>query len=282
MDYLARNVEKRLDPRLLVPGARTVVSLAMNYAGDEALAPGSYRLARYALGRDYHDVMRERLRALMERLGLTSPADGRAFCDTAPVAERYWAVRCGLGRVGRNGLLTLHGASAYCFLGELILTHPADVYDAPLSGIKEEEAQPDGTACLHCGRCLAACPTGALCGDGTLDARRCLSYLTIEHRGDWDEAVARRVEKVLPPYIYGCDRCAEACPRNARPLPPADEAFRPSGALRGMSRDDWHRLSPERYAELFRGSAVKRAKYAGLCRNIAAARQGSADADLPL
>lgn len=258
MEYLARNVEKRLDPRLLVPGAKTVVSLALNYYTQDRLSADGYRIARYALGRDYHDVMRRRLAELAAALGLRLPEEGRAFCDTAPVAERYWAERCGIGRTGLNGQFFLaDGGSSYCFLGELILTLPADHYDRPL---------PD-SPCTDCGRCLRACPTAALRGDGTLDARRCLSYLTIEHRGPLPPEAATR----LGDCIYGCDRCAEACPLNARPAVTAETDFFPSPSLKEMTREAWHTLTVEQYRELLRGAAGKRAKYEGWQRNIAAA-----------
>lgn len=254
MDYLARRVELRLDPRLLVPGARTVVAVALPYAPVAALRPDGYALARYALGRDYHDVVRERLRRLMAALGLHEEADGRPFCDTAPVDERYWAVRCGLGWTGRNRQLIVPGHGSYVFLGELVLRRPADAYDSPLA-----------PRCGDCRRCLDACPTGALAADG-LDARRCLSYLTIEQRGPLPAGTGARMGRC----IYGCDRCAEACPWNARVAASADPAFQPSSALLAMTSADWHDLSPEQYRALFRGSAVRRAKYEGLLRNIRA------------
>ena len=169
MDYLARNIEKRMDPRLLVEGAQTMVAVAMNYL--PAHLPEKPPLARYAYGKDYHDVVRERLLALMQSLNLKPFEDGRAFVDTAPVDERYWAVKAGLGWTGRNGQLIIPRAGSYFFLGELILVHPADAYDSPKRNL-----------CGNCRACVDACPAGALCGDGSMDARKCLSYLTIEHR----------------------------------------------------------------------------------------------------
>lgn len=268
MDYLARRLELRLDPRQLVPGARTVVAVALPYAPTAALRPDGYALARYALGRDYHDVVRERLRRLMAALGLHEDADGRPFCDTAPVDERYWAVRCGLGWTGRNRQLVVPGYGSYVFLGELVLCRPADAYDVPLA-----------PRCGGCRRCLDACPAGALTADG-LDARRCLSYLTIEQRGPLPPGTGARMGRC----IYGCDRCAEACLWNVRLAHAADPAFEPSPALRAMTAAQWHALSPEDYRALFRGSAVRRAKYEGLLRNIRAveaAAASPAEADAP-
>lgn len=255
MDYLARNVEKRLDPRQVFEGARTVVSVALNYypAVSVGTAEG-YTLARYAYGRDYHDVVRERLRALMAALGLQEFADGRVFCDTAPIDERYWAVQAGLGWQGRNCQLIVPGAGSYFFLGELLLRHEADAYDRPLP-----------PRCGTCRRCLEACPAAALSADG-IDARRCLSYLTIEHRGPLPAAAGMQMGRC----IYGCDRCAEVCPWNRFASPSDETAFRPSAALCDMSAADWQTLTVERYRALFKGSAVKRTKFEGLVRNIRA------------
>lgn len=254
MDYMGRHVEMRLDPRRLVEGAQTVVCVALNYNPGRVMPPDAYAIARYAYGRDYHDVMRERLRALMAALGLQEFADGRPFCDTAPLDERYWAVQAGIGWQGRNCQLILPGAGSYFVLGELLLRLPADVYDTPMS-----------PHCGTCRRCIEACPAGALDDDG-LDARRCLSCLTIEHRGPLPDGLGRQMGR----SIYGCDRCAEVCPHNrfARPTDVPD--FRPSDALMHMTKADWQALTPEQYRTLFKGSAVKRTKYEGLVRNIRA------------
>lgn len=258
MDYLKRHLELRLNPCLLVEGAQTIVSVALNYYTDAALSPDGYQFARYALGRDYHDVVRERLRSLMQALDLKEHEDGRVFCDTAPVDERYWAVRCGLGWCGRSGQLIIPGAGSYFFLGELILTRPADHYDTPLP-----------SHCGTCRRCVEACPTGALLGDGTLDARRCLSYLTIEHRGELPDGTGEKMDHC----VYGCDRCAEACPWNRFARPTAVTDFQPTDALRHMTTADWAALTPDDFRTLFKGSAVKRAKFDGLVRNIRAVEQ---------
>lgn len=268
MDYLARNADKRADPRLLVEGAQTVVSLAVNYypgawpeeaarAGSEgAQKPNYWRLARYAYGTDYHEVVKQMLRRLMAELGLEEGKDGRCFVDTAPVDEKYWAVRCGLGWQGLHTQLIVPQAGSFFFLGELILTHPADVYDEPVKN-----------RCGNCRACIEACPTGALTGDGELNARRCLSYLTIEYKGVLPEELAAK----MAPCIYGCDRCAEACPWNrrfARPTSIGD--LQPRPALLAMTPEGWQHLEVEQYRELFRKSAVKRAKFEGLMRNIQA------------
>ncbi len=262
MAYLEANEDKRRDPRLLVDGARSIVSVAMNYfTPDAPTADAAYSIARYARGTDYHDVVRVHLRQMLSALGLIEHADGRVFTDTAPIDERYWAVRAGLGWTGRSGQLIIPGAGTYFFLGELVLTHDVDAYDAPIPA-----------RCGTCRACLDACPASALLGDGTLDARRCLSYLTIEHRGALPEGTGR----LMGHTIYGCDRCADVCPWNAHARPTAEPLLQPRPALMAMNADDWHALSPERYRELFRGSAVKRAKFEGLQRNVDAVRQALA------
>ena len=265
MDYLARNVDKRLDPRLLLDGARTIVSLAVNYSPTDGTEGESLHLARYACGTDYHDVVKAMLRRLLSRLGLSEGVDTRAFVDTAPIDEKYWAQQSGLGWRGRNCQLIIPGAGSFFFLGELLTTHPADCYDAPAV-----------SRCGTCRACLDACPTGALCGDGTMDARRCLSYLTIESRDSLPEGTGAK----MGGCFYGCDRCGEVCPWNRRFARRTDvEELLPRPALLAMGREDWQRLTQEEYTQLFRKSAVKRAKFSGLTRNIAAWAEASAETE---
>lgn len=255
MGYLAANLDKRLDPTLLVEGARSVVSVALNYFPPRDIPPGEYRLAWYALGEDYHTVMKDKLARLLDYLRTLLPGvSGRAFCDTAPLLERYWAWRGGLGWVGKHTQLILPHAGSAFFLGELVVDCTL-TYDTPLP-----------SRCGTCDRCLRACPTGALTRPRHLDARRCLSYLTIEHRGE----IPPEAASSLGDSIYGCDRCQQACPwmRFARPT---DEArLHPRDGLLAMRRADWRRLDVETYRRLFKGSAVKRAKFEGLTRNIRA------------
>lgn len=262
MNYLEQHLEKRLNPTLLVEGAQSVVCVVLNYFTDAAFPADGYTLARYARGRDYHDVMKERLRKLLDFIAETTgnPQPGRAFCDTAPVDEHYWAWRTGLGWLGRNTQLIIPQAGSYFFIGTLILTEPIDRYDSP---------QPN--RCGTCTRCLEACPTGALTEKG-IDARRCLSYLTIEHRGALPDFAqeALRNATTTPLCFYGCDRCQDVCPHNRFATPTSCTDFHPSPELLRQTPKDWQELTEEGYQKLFKGSAVKRAKYAGICRNIAA------------
>ncbi len=240
MDYMRRNVEMRLQPDLLVPGVRTIVSLAMNFM-PASQQPG---ISLYAQGQDYHDVMRGRMKQLMATLQL----EGRCFVDTAPVLERYWAWRSGVGVITQSGLVAVPGYGPTVFLGELFLLTDADQYDEPLP-----DSLPDETGWS------ALCP--ALTPDG-LDAHRCISYQTIEHLGPLPEGMS------LGRTFYGCDRCLRATPQFAEAKPTDESAFQPSEALLHMTPDDWQDLTEEQYRALFKGSAVKRAKYEGLMRNI--------------
>lgn len=279
MDYLERNAELMADPTKLVPGARTIVSLAVNYftpdnpnegfaqpksdeKGDfqapspDGMGKNAWKIARYARGTDYHDVVKNMLRRLMYELHLEDGTDGRCFVDTAPIDEKYWAQQCGLGWKGRNSQLIIPGAGSYFFLGELVLLYEADHYDEPME-----------SHCGSCHRCLDACPAQALRGDGELDARRCLSYLTIEHRGDLPEGTGEQMGSCF----YGCDRCNDCCPWNQRFASPTTiTELQPRPALLAMTPTEWMQLDVERYRELFRKSAVKRAKFEGLTRNIRA------------
>lgn len=254
MAYLENYPDKRFDPRLLMDGLKSIVSVALNYAPANHLPDGEPQFAAYALGKDYHDVVKNKLRQLAERLGFE---EYRAFCDSAPVLERYWAVKAGLGWTGRNHQLIIPRAGSMFFLGELFL--PVElIYDEPLE-----------SRCGKCHACVDACPTKALSLDGdtgktNFDARLCLSYQTIENRGDIPSELSEKMENT----IYGCDRCQTACPWNRFSQPNETPELQPSDELLNMKREDWLALSEDDYRRLFKGSAVKRAKYAGLMRNI--------------
>ena len=250
MDYMARNVDKRLDPRKLMPGVKSIVCVALNYAPTMHMPEGELQFASYALGKDYHDTMKSRLHTLASRLCLASY---RAFCDTAPVLERYWAAQAGLGWLGRNHQLIIPHAGSMFFLGELFIDIELDHYDTT---VKQR--------CGTCHSCIDACPTGALGVDGSFCSDKCLSYLTIEHRGDIPSTLADKMGDT----VYGCDRCQDACPHNRFATPTDDPQLQPSPELLRMTLSDWQHLTIEQYRHLFKGSAVKRAKYEGLMRNI--------------
>ncbi|MCD7722191.1 MAG: tRNA epoxyqueuosine(34) reductase QueG [Prevotellaceae bacterium] len=254
MSYLERHAEERFSPSLLVPGTKAIISLAISY--NPGLLPTQKALAWYAQGADYHTVVREKLQKLMKSLRL----EGRAFTDTAPVLEKYWAWRCGLGFIGRHTQLVIPSFGSAYFLGEIFVNQLCDRYDSPIN--------PSflGDECGSCRLCEEACPTGAI-ANRCLDARKCLGYLTIEHRGDLPEWTGMYLKKCF----YGCDRCLRACPHLCAEKVQIPEEFRAKDCLLRMTESEWRTLSREKYEQLFQGSAVKRAKYEGLRRNILAA-----------
>ena len=264
MGYLARNVAKRLCPAKLVPGARSVLCLGVSYA-DEAPTARDGLVARYARGRDYHRVLKRRCLALMDRIREIAPTfAGRAFVDSAPLLERSVARRAGLGRIGRNHCLIAPGLGSYLVLCEIVSDLPL-LPDSPL---------PPG-GCEDCGACVDACPTGALT-DAGLDARRCLSYLTIEHAG----AIPREHWPSFGRRLVGCDACQEACPHN-RSVPPGDAELRaraaPLGGARLADVLDWSEADWDRAT---RGSATRRVRFERMVRNaVIASGHGGGDDD---
>lgn len=259
MGYMERNRHLRLDPTQLVPGCRTLIVTALNYYPKQTLPKEDYQIAYYAYGKDYHRVVKDKLHQLSAYIkGLVPEVQGRAFCDTAPLLERYWAMKAGLGFIGQNRTLIIPGKGSYCFLGVLAVD------------LELQESHHDmPTSCGNCKRCLIACPTGALTKEG-IDCRRCLSYLTIEHRGEIPDEMGEKIGN----RIYGCDTCQRVCPHNRYAEPTAEAAFDMPADVAALSRDDWHQLTPERYRDLFKQSAIERAGYDGLMRNIEAVRSG--------
>jgi epoxyqueuosine reductase len=248
MAYMEKYAEVRRDPRLLLDGARSLIVVAFPYFTAE---PTALPFALYARGRDYHEVVRERLSAMAAQL----PGQSRVCVDTAPLRERYWAARAGLGFIGLNNQLILPDTAigSYAFLGSIITTALVEP-TSPRTSRRE---------CYRCGRCIAACPAQALHSDGGgVDANRCLSYLTIEHRGDFAEGTD------LHGKIYGCDVCQRVCPHNAAVVPTTIADFHPSEALCRLTAADIREMTPEQFSALFRHSAVRRTKLAGLQRNI--------------
>jgi epoxyqueuosine reductase len=252
MGYMARNIEKRMDPTQLVEGCRSIIVVAQNYYP----ATASPNLSRYAQGKDYHRVVKDKLFLLLEYINTIMPTKGRPFCDSAPVLERYWAVQAGIGTYGRNRQLILPACGTYFFLGELFIDAEAE-YDTPLHE----------SLCNNCNACIKNCPTGALSENG-LDARRCLSYLTIEYRGELPPATSGKMGEC----IYGCDRCQRACPHNRMAQPHNEPQFTPSDELLAMKNDDWKSLTKEKFDSLFKDSAVQRCGYEQLMRNIKASK----------
>ena len=254
MTYMENHREIRLNPTGLVEGAKTVISVALNYYPEQKLPPEAPHIAYYAYGKDYHFVIKEMLNELWSAVtGQTDTGTARFFTDSAPILERYWAWKAGLGWIGKNTNLIIPGKGSFFFLGEIVTSLEADHYDIP---------QKD--RCGSCSRCLEACPTEALEGPHHLNARKCLSYLTIENRGE----IPAEQAACLGNRLYGCDTCQEVCPWNRFARPTRIEAFRPAPALLSLRKEDLKGFSREEYNRIFAKSAVKRAKYEGLIRNI--------------
>lgn len=247
MEYMERYRELRNDPRLLLDGARSILCCAFPYAQT----PGrrSPLFSDYAVGDDYHETLRKRLApvaALMEKA--VDGAKTRICIDTAPLRERYWAARAGIGFIGLNNQLIVPGIGSKVFLAEILWTEEAD-YGTPLPDL-----------CSHCGACVRACPGRALDGEGGIDCSRCLSYLTIEHRGDLPDSIH------LPGRIYGCDICQDVCPFNHDPAICLPE-FAARNTVLALDREAISEMTQPDFSATFTHSAVKRAKLAGLQRN---------------
>ena len=263
MGYMERNKEKRLDPRLLVPGARSVISFLISYYPEKEIPQkDNYKIARYAYGKDYHFVIREKLHLITRELAdrVSNPRVGnpvlpasRVFTDSAPVLERTWAVKASLGFIGKNTCLINPKLGSFVFIAEII------------TGIElEYDTATVNDMCGGCTRCIDACPTGAITAPRRLDARRCISYHTIESR------------KELPPeqkdrfgdWIFGCDICQEVCPWNRKAIPHHEKQFLPANELLEMNKQKWEALNREEFDTMFHESAIQRTTYEGIKRNI--------------
>ena len=256
MAYLTRNKEKRYDPRLLVGGTKSIVTVLYNYFPKQTIGDGEhFKIAKYAYGADYHDVLKNKMRQLLEHIEsqtgkLESP---RVFVDSAPVLDRAWAVRCGLGFIGKNTSLIHPRKGSFFFIGHLFL---------PIELV--ETGKPLSNHCGHCTKCLDACPTGALESPFRIDARKCISYLTIEYKGNLEHLDP----KSFHGWMYGCDICQDVCPYNRFSLPNLEPQFQPTEQLQAMRENDWKNLTKTRFDALFKHAAVQRAGFEGLKRNI--------------
>lgn len=253
MGYLENFFDKRLDPALLVPGAKSVVSLLYNYFPKQELGGSTYKIARYAYGEDYHTVVREKLNTFMDELrSAIGDVNGRAFVDSAPVMERAWAKRSGLGWIGKNSLLLNREAGSYFFLAELIIDLELN-YDGPIKDY-----------CGTCTACMDACPTDAIPEPYVVDGSKCISYFTIELK----EEIPSDVHGKFDNWIFGCDICQEVCPWNRFAKPHEEPRFDPPKELRSMTTNDWREITEERFRYVFRNSPLKRTKYQGIKRNL--------------
>jgi epoxyqueuosine reductase len=248
MKYMENHFEKRTDPTKLVEGAFSVISLLYSYHTDQRQKdPAAPVLSTYAFGKDYHLVLKDKMHQLLDFIRLMEPeTKGRVFVDSAPVLDRAWARKAGLGWIGKNSNLISRKHGSFVFVGEIILNLQLDYNQIP-----------ENDFCGSCTRCIDACPTGAILGDRTLDAGLCISYQTIEHKGEIDPALKGKFKN----RVFGCDICQEVCPWNRKVLKHKEPEFEPDPELMGMSAQQWTGLDPENFNRLFRHTPVMRAGY---------------------
>lgn len=256
MGYMARNVDKRLDPRKLYENAKSLVIVLQNYYPSETQTDSNAPvLSKYAYGTDYHFVMKDKLRKLhVHIVELAGPCNARPFTDSAPVLERAWARKAGLGWIGKNSNLISVTHGSFFFIGELILDIELP-YDIPR--IVSDH-------CGSCTRCIDACPTNAITANRVVDARKCISYQTIELKDDLDE----NLRGLFRNRVFGCDICQDVCPWNLKASPHNEPAFDPHPDLMNLNRSEWYELDKPRFNKLFKNSAVKRAGFKGVARNL--------------
>ena len=255
MNYMENHFDKRLDPRLLVEDAKSVISLALNYFPEEQQSdPDAPKISKYAYGMDYHTVIKDKLFLLLsfieENIGAVS---GRAFVDSAPVLDRAWAKKAGIGWVGKNSNIISKKSGSFFFLAELIIDLDL-IYDDPFMT----------DHCGSCTRCIDACPTDAILSPAIIDANKCISYLTIELR----EEIPSKFDDKMENWMFGCDICQDVCPWNRFSVPHAEPKFVPNENLLQMKKEDWMYITEDVFKQIFKNSAVKRTKFKGLLRNI--------------
>jgi epoxyqueuosine reductase len=254
MAYMANHFDKRLDPRLLVDGAKSVISLLLNYFPQEELNPsGKYKLSKYAYGEDYHSVIKRKLRELYEFIQEEiGEVNGRAFVDSAPVMDKVWAKKSGLGWVGKHTNLINKQSGSWFFIAELIVDLELEC-DTPIKDY-----------CGTCTKCIDACPTGAITEPYVVDGSKCISYLTIELK----EEIPTEFKGKMDNWVFGCDICQDVCPWNRFSIPHNNPEFIPNEALQNFTNADWEEITDVVFGKVFKGSALQRAKVSGLRRNV--------------
>ncbi|MGQ1911599.1 tRNA epoxyqueuosine(34) reductase QueG [Marinifilum sp. RC60d5] len=255
MGYMANNIEKRLDPRLLVENTKSIIVVALNYYPKQQQEdPQAPVIAKYAYGTDYHFVLKDRLNKLLEYINTEiGEVSGRAFVDSAPVLEHAWAKKAGLGWIGKNSLLINRKIGSFLFLGELFVDMDLE-YENP-------EYQ---DFCGGCNRCIRSCPTGAITEPYVVNGSKCISYYTIELKGDIPEELKGKFKN----RVFGCDICQDVCPWNRMVKPHNVHEFGANPDLLSLSHQEWNEIDSHKFGEIFKKSAVKRTKYKGLRRNL--------------
>tara|TARA_R110000868_G_scaffold113860_1_gene305323 strand:- start:4575 stop:5501 length:927 start_codon:yes stop_codon:yes gene_type:complete len=253
MSYMANHFDKRLDPRLLVEGSKSVISLLLNYYPEETQTADSYKISKYAYGQDYHHIIKSKLRQLQEFITEEiGEINGRAFVDSAPVLDKAWAAKSGLGWIGKNSNLLTQQVGSFYFIAELIV---------------DIELEYDHAVTDHCGTCTAcldACPTQAIVEPYVVDGSKCISYFTIELKNE----LPSEMKGSFDDWMFGCDVCQDVCPWNRFSKPHNEPLFNPNPDLLSMTKKDWEEITVDVFQKVFKKSAVKRTKYDGLTRNI--------------
>ncbi len=253
MKYMENHFDKRLDPTKLVEGSKSVISLLYNYYPQELQQEGTYKISKYAYGRDYHFVIKDLLKQLMQELQTEiGNIEGRAFVDSAPVLDKAWAKRSGLGWIGKHSNLLTKQVGSFYFIAELIVDLDL-AYDTPVTD-----------HCGSCTKCIDACPTQAIVEPYVVDGSKCISYFTIELKDELPTEMANQFED----WAFGCDICQDVCPWNKFSKPHNQPLFNPDQRLLKNSKEDWKEITKEVFNEIFKKSAVKRTKFEGLKRNI--------------
>ena len=255
MSYLENHFDLRVDPRKLVPNAKSVITLLLNYYPEEKQENNAPKIAKYAWGMDYHEVIKEKLKALFAYINQhIGQIDGRGFVDSAPVLERTWANKSGLGWIGKNGNLINKQAGSFFFIATIIC---------------DLELEPDPTFktdhCGTCTRCIDACPTDAIIDNKSIDASKCISYLTIELK---DQLIPNEFEGKMDNWLFGCDVCQDVCPWNRFSMPHTEQAFIAHKEILNLSSQEWEAIEENTFNTLFKHSPLKRSKWKGLQRNI--------------
>lgn len=255
MQYMENHFDLRIDPRKLFPGAKSVITFLKNYYPEQIQSTDGPKVSKYAYGQDYHDIIRQQLRELLQELHTSiGQFNGRGFVDSAPVLERAWAQRSGLGWIGKNGNLITKQSGSFFFIATLI-TDLELVYDNPY--IKD--------FCGSCTRCIDACPTEAILPNKVVDGSKCISYFTIELK---DLLIPDNMNGQFDNWLFGCDTCQDVCPWNRFSKPHQEIGFTPIPEILNLSTADWEAMTETQFKEIFRKSPLKRSKYAGIKRNL--------------
>lgn len=253
MSYMENHFDKRLDPTLLVDDSKSVISLLLNYYPEQTQVSDTYKISKYAYGQDYHFVIKEKLKeflfSIQENIGEVS---GRAFVDSAPVLDKAWAAKSGLGWIGKNSNLLSKQVGSFFFIAELIVDLELE-YDTAVTD-----------HCGSCTKCIDACPTEAIVAPYVVDGSKCISYFTIELK----ENIPQEMKGKFDDWAFGCDVCQDVCPWNRFSKPHSEPLFNPNPELLSMAKKDWEEITEDTFRAVFKNSAVKRTKYDGLKRNI--------------